>query len=338
MREADIRPAHLLREYNALSAKDADTYFPDRDALEPRPCPACRHDKVVDSFEKNRFPVARCVKCGTLYVTFVPSEEALGEFYKSSPSQQFWSQVFFPSVAESRRERVFRPRVSKIRELLKEHHAKPEIIADIGAGTGIFLEECRSAKFGHNYLAIEPSVDLARSCREKGFDTFEGFAHEAGQSSTWRNFADLVVSFEVIEHVISMESFVNDVASIAKPGGFILLTGLYGSGFDLLSLGKNSNSISPPHHLNFVSHQGVSTLLSRCNLEEVAFLTPGLLDMDIVVNAYNDDESVIDNDFVRHMASRASDAQRSAFQRFLSENGLSSHMWIIARKPETPKN
>jgi len=333
MREFDIRPADLLREYNRLSVEDADTYFPDRDKLEPRPCPACHHDKTADPFEKNRFPIARCVNCGTLYVTAVPTEAALGEFYKSSPSQLFWSQVFFPTVAEARREKIFRPRVARIRDLLAEHNIVPDRIADVGAGTGMFLEECRSAEFGNEYLAVEPSVDLSRSCREKGIETFEGFAGDAGSSPDWQNYADLVVSFEVIEHVISMEAFINDVAAVAKPGGFVLLTGLYGSGFDLLTLGEKSNSISPPHHLNFVSHQGVTELLARCNLEEIAFLTPGVLDVDIVLNAYRDDSSAITDDFVHHMVSRASDQQRQAFQTYLSENGLSSHMWIVARKP-----
>jgi SAM-dependent methyltransferase len=333
MREFDIRPAEFLREYNRLSAEDADTFFPERDKLVLRLCPACGNEKTSNPFEKNRFLIARCDNCGTQYVTSVPTEEALGEFYRSSPSQKYWSQVFFPAVAESRREKIFKPRVTRIRDLLKKHNAAPAAIADVGAGTGMFLQECRTAGFGESYLAVEPSVDLARTCRENGFETFEGFANEVGASAAWHGFADLVVSFEVIEHVISIEAFINDVAAVAKPGGFVLLTGLYGSGFDLLALGENSNSISPPHHLNFVSHQGVSELLARCNLEEIAFLTPGVLDVDIVLNAYKEDPDVIDNDFVRHMVSRASDEQRQAFQSYLSENCLSSHMWIIARKP-----
>ena len=69
MREFDIRPAEFLREYNRLSAEDADTFFPERDKLVLRLCPACGNEKTSNPFEKNRFLIARCDNCGTQYVT-----------------------------------------------------------------------------------------------------------------------------------------------------------------------------------------------------------------------------------------------------------------------------
>jgi len=333
MRESDIRPAVLRDEYLRLQAKDAKTYFPDREALVHRPCPACESGVKIDEFEKDGFPFARCGDCGTLYATAVPTEETLLEFYRDSPSQQYWAQVFFPAVAEARREKIFRPRVIRIKELLASEGVEPAVITDVGAGAGMFLEECRAANFGKKFLAIEPNKDLASTCRDKGFDTFEGFAADAAVDPLWKGVADLVVSFEVIEHVLSMEGFVKEMALLAKPSGLILLTGLCGTGFDILTLGERSNAISAPHHLNFISREGVRALLARSGLKEVAFLTPGKLDVDIVANAFNDNPDVITDGFVRHLVSQASDEQRDAFQDYLARNGLSSHMWIVARRP-----
>jgi len=86
--------------------------------------------------------------------------------------------------------------------------------------------------------------------------------------------------------------------------------------------------VSPPHHLNFLSRAGLSALLTRVGLEEIAFLTPGQLDVDIVRNA-----GLPADPFLAHLLGQGTDAQRAAFQRFLAENGLSSHMWVLARRP-----
>jgi Tfp pilus assembly protein FimV len=67
-------------------------------------------------------------------------------------------------------------------------------------------------------------------------------------------------------------------------------------------------------------------------LEQTAFLTPGQLDLDIVRNALREKPELVDNRFVRDLALHADDDTRTAFQGFLASNGLSSHMWIVARR------
>lgn len=333
MRESDIRPSDLLDEYLRLSAKDAKTLFPGRECLIDRLCPACGGAGVIDKFEKNGFPIARCDTCRTLYVTAAPSDEALGEYYRSSPSQDFWANVFTPAVADARRDKIVRPRIRRIKEILAHIGASPEDVTDVGAGAGIFLDECRRAGLGSRHRAVEPAKILADACREKGLDVFEGFAGDAAQDQAYGAWADLVTAFEVIEHVLHPASFIREMARLARPGGHILMTGLCGTGFDILVLGKHSRAIAPPHHLTFLSHDGVSRLLADAGLDEVRFLTPGELDVDIVANALKENPAAVDDEFIRHLALQASDEQRDAFQNFLSQNGLSSHMWIVARRP-----
>ena len=333
MREDDIRPADLLNEYLRLSSRDAETYFPDRERLSGRPCPACGGRDAVDAFEKDGFPVARCAACRTLYVTAVPAKEALDAYYRGSPSQKYWANVFTPAVAETRRRKIVRPRVERIKALLADLGRDPAEVLDVGAGQGMFLEECRATGLGRRHRAVEPAADSAAAAAKKGFDVFTGFAREAAGDDAWRGRADLVTAFEVIEHVTDPVTFVGELAALAAPGGHILMTGLCGTGFDILVLRQHSRAIAPPHHLTFLSHAGVGRLLRGAGLEEVSFFTPGLLDVDIVANAYAADPAAVGDGFARHLVSAASDGERQAFQRFLAENGLSTHMWIVARRP-----
>ena len=326
MRESDIRPEALLTEYLRLSAEDAGHFFSDAAAFVHRACPGCGADTPLAAFVKSGFAYARCSACASLYAVPSPEPGRLGAFYADSPSQHYWGKVFFPAVAEARRAKIFRPRVERIRALLTEYGMVGDTVMDVGAGTGIFLEECRALAVGQRLLAVEPSVEMAEICRSKGFETLQGFAAEA---IAWHGRADLVASFEVIEHVHSPAEFLADLRALARPGGLVLVTGLCGTGFDILTLGPDSKAVSPPHHLNFLSRAGVSALLARVGLDEIAFLTPGQLDVDIVRNT-----KLPADPFLAHLLGDGSETQRAAFQRFLAENGLSSHMWVLARRPE----
>jgi SAM-dependent methyltransferase len=206
-------------------------------------------------------------------------------------------------------------------------------IIDVGAGTGVMLEEIRASGIEANLLAIEPTPALAKICRQKKIETFEGFASEAALDPCLKDSASFVVSFEVIEHVVSPIEFLNALSSLIIPGGYVMFTGLCGSGFDILVLGEHSNSVSPPHHLNFLSRNGVSELLKRCGLTEVFFTTPGVLDVDIIKNTFAKKPQALDDDFLRSIFEKEDDALLSNFQEFITNNDLSSHMWVLAQKP-----
>lgn len=331
MREADIRPADVLNEYLRLSADDARTFFPDRTAFVPRACPACDANEPAPAFEKHGFDLVSCRRCESLYVDPVPTAERLDSFYRDSPSTRYWANVFFPAVAEARRSRIYYPRAKRTLTLAEEAGVTVHSVADVGAGAGIFLEEIVALLPDVRPLAVEPGHDLVSSCRKKGFETFPGFVEEA--LAEWGGRADLVTCFEVIEHVFAPAPFVAALGALARPGGLIVISGLCGDGFDIRTLGARSKAVSPPHHLNFMSRKGVETLVKRAGLTFVSFSTPGLLDVDIVLNALREDKAAVEDDVLRAYLLDASEGERAALQERLISEQRSSHMWIVAQRP-----
>lgn len=331
MREADIRPQDVLNEYLRLSAADAQDFFTDRRHFEDRSCPGCGAESPALLFTKNGFDVVACPGCDSRYVNPAPKDEVLDAFYRDSPSTRYWANVFFPAVAEARRERIFRPRAQKISALLTGPQKR---VLDVGAGYGLFLEEVRDLEPNFTLRAIEPGTDLAAVCRAKNIETFEGFAHAAAADPDWNGWADLVTSFEVIEHVVDVAGFIDSLAALARPGGLILVTGLCGTGFDIEVLGVRSNAVSPPHHLNFVSPAGVTALAARTGLELVDFSTPGQLDIDIVCNALAEYPDAVADEVLRERLLSATPEERQHLQDDLVAQNRSSHMWAIMRKPE----
>src|ERR1700691_635732 len=113
MKEAEIRPEHLLQRYLELSAEDAERCFAaaDREAIA---CVACGADGAEPQFTKHGFVYARCAVCGTLYQSPRPKIKAFEHFYRDSAWSRFWAEEFFPAVAEARRDSIFRPRVERL--------------------------------------------------------------------------------------------------------------------------------------------------------------------------------------------------------------------------------
>jgi SAM-dependent methyltransferase len=328
MKEYDIRPADLYHRYLELLEADAAVYFSTADR-EDLPCPACDSPGLEPAFEKSGFTMVACRNCGTLFQSPRPPREDFARFYQESPSAHYWAETFFPAVAEVRRRNLFQPKVEMIAQLCQEEGFWPQVLADIGAGYGIFLEEWRHKFPQTELIAIEPHPELAARCKENNFHVIECFAEDASEI---HGCLDMVVAQEVIEHVHSPVDFCTSLWHLLRPGGRLVLTSLTVSGFDIQVLWEHCRSICPPVHLNFMSIDGFRHLLTRVGFRHIRIFTPGRLDVDIVRNVVADKPHILRGQrFIHHLLSQDENCL-AEFQNFLSENRLSSHCWIWAEK------
>lgn len=331
MKEEDIRPSYLHEEYLRLSKDDASKFFSDDSSRQVILCPACNSENIESCFVKDGFGFVQCCDCGTLYQSPRPSIKEFERFYVDSPSSNYWAEVFSPKIAEARRELMFRPRVNKISEYCKEKSIPHKTIVDVGSGYGIFLEEWRNKHPEDLVCAIEPGMKLAQVCRDKNIETLEVLAENAKE---WDEKGDLVTCFEVIEHVHSPISFIESLKMLVKPGGYVLVSGLCVDGYDIQVLWDESKSISPPHHINFMSVRGFELLFERAGFESIDVITPGILDVDIVKKALDSNRELVNNNRFASFLSKCSESIQSDFQEFLQHHRMSSHVWIFAKRPE----
>ena len=327
MKESEIRPQDLLARYVELSAQDAERCFRDERRYD-MPCVACGSMEPVPQFVKSGFAYAQCGWCGTLYQTPRPPIEAFESFYRDSESSRYWAEVFFPAVAEARREKIFRPRVARLRQYCAERGMAIRRLIDVGAGYGIFVEEWRRCDPAVEIVAVEPSAHLAAACRAKGIDVVEEVAENV---SGMDGFADLVTCFEVLEHSHDPLTFVRALKRLVRSGAMLFVSTLCIDGFDLQVLWDRSTQISPPHHINFLSVRGFEALFARGGLSSVEVSTPGQLDVDIVRNAANKNAELLEQH--RFLGALLRDDIAENFQAFLSRNCLSSHAWVFGVKP-----
>ncbi|MBI4707952.1 MAG: class I SAM-dependent methyltransferase [Candidatus Omnitrophica bacterium] len=325
MKEEDIRKRKVFNKYLSLVAEDVKSYFIPQDFARIN-CPACGSRKYDFEFKKIEFAYTSCRNCATLFLNPRPPFDILKKFYSLSPSTSFWVKKFFEPVAQIRREKIFRPRAVAISKLIKK---KKLLIADIGAGFGLFLDELKKIMPENEYIAIEPSTEMAGICASKGLGTECCCLEEMqGRDGSF----DLLTSFELAEHLYDPQVFFEKVYSLLKPGGIFLLTTLNGKGFDIQLLWESSKSISPPHHLNFFNLVSIQLLLRKLGFEIINISTPGKLDWDIVEGMIKNEGAEVGR-FWHDLAYNSNEKMKQEFQAWISGNQLSSHMQIIVRRP-----
>ena len=102
-------------------------------------------------------------------------------------------------------------------------------------------------------------------------------------------------------------------------------------GFDIQMLGKYSNSIYPPYHINFFNPKSIEILLKKIGFKILHIDTPGKLDLSIVEN----NQSFLKGKkkiFIKYIFKNTSKKYKQDFQKYLQVNKLSSHMRVVVKK------
>ena len=329
MKEEEIRPKHLREKFLWLSKEDIKTFFgPDKVRVHS-PCPACGREQGFSfQFNKHGFDYVECSGCETLFVNPRPVEKDINDYYVHSKAAKYWSTHLFRETEEARRKHIFAPKAKMVLDIVEEflEAGLQKNLLDVGMGYGIFAEEIRKYGYFERIVGIEPSQPLGSVCKEKGFEIV---ALPVEEVNYVENSFSVAVSFEVVEHVESPQKFIKAIGNLLQKDGLLIISTLNLHGFELLSLWDKSESVFPPHHINFFNLSSLTLLLSKCGFRVIKAFTPGKLDVDIVQNHI---DKVQKNHFVRYLLTKTSDSVKKNFQEFLMANNLSSHMWLVAQK------
>lgn len=329
MKEDDIRPSYLMQGQSERFLTDIRRLLQHKGDFVHTSCPACESASSDIAFEKYDLTYALCHNCGTLYVNPRPSPAILEEYYVHSENYAYWNRYVFPASEEVRREKIFRPRVQRVTEICRRQGVKTRTLLEVGAGFGTFCEEMRQYGLFDRLIAVEPTPDLAETCRLKGLEVIQEPIEHVNLST---ESVDVIVSFETIEHLFSPKDFLLICAKLLAPNGLLVLTCPNIKGFDLVVLGAASDTVDV-EHLNYFHPTSLSFLLTTCGYEVLEIMTPGRLDAELVrKKALLHEFDLSNQPFLRQILLEAWEQVAAAFQDFLVQANLSSHMWVVARR------
>ncbi|MCA9291921.1 MAG: class I SAM-dependent methyltransferase [Phycisphaerales bacterium] len=323
--EQELCPDALLAGQEAAFHRDILRLQARRAEFVDVACPACGADDAAPIFSKHTFAYGRCAACATIYMSPRPSEAVMADYYASSENYRYWATHIFPASEDARREKVHRPWLERVIAACAGLR-RPRLL-EVGAGFGTFAALAAGSGRFEDVTVVEPTPELAAHCAARGLNVILHRIEDVPAGAR----ADVIVSFEVIEHLFEPHRMVDACAAMLQPGGLLVLSCPNGLGFDIAMLGAASLAVDP-EHVNLFNPRSLSRLVESCGFEVVSLTTPGRLDVEFVHDAIARGETDVSDPFLRRVLVDEYDRLGWPFQQFLASHGLSSHMWLVARR------
>jgi len=322
-----MRPEKIYKDIIRQREIDGKTFFNkyNNDFIDVN-CPACGNKGKL-LFKKYGFEHKLCEKCRTMFCSPRPTEELLNIYYNQFESPKMWTRLLLETGVE-RKMLQYEPRVNKIISIISQNRRRDGGIAvDIGAGSGAFSRCLKKTGFFTKVIALDLSEDCINVCRKSGLDTICGTIYDLRDYS-----ADLLCINDLIEHLFDPLNFLNKCHKVLRDESYISIATPNGEGFDFKIFEKDTENIVPPEHLNYFNCFSLDLLLARAGFKTICLETPGKLDVEIVLNKRNKGYPIGKNNEYINFLLEQNEETLDNFQKFLSENKLSSHMFIIGKK------
>jgi SAM-dependent methyltransferase len=326
--ESEIRPDNLMEGQKRAFANDVRGLQERSGQFVDVACPACASRNPRSLFSKNGFAYVACGVCDTMYLNPRPSPEVLDWYYANSENYAYWNKHIFPASEAARRDKIFRPRAERLKGLCAKYDVSGGAMLEVGSGFGTFGEEIRKLGVFDRYIGVEPTPDLAATCRARGLEIIEKPIEHIDLTGID---VSCVAAFEVIEHLFDPSQFLAAVRKAMRPGALLVVSCPNGKGFEIDVLQQAAGSVDP-EHLNYFHPESLSRCVAAGGFEVLEVLTPGELDAELVrKKALEGAVDLSGQRFLKQVLIDRWNDLGGPFQKFLKDNMLSSHMWLVAR-------
>lgn len=195
--------------------------------------------------------VLECAQCSHWFTNPSTWPESLEDEYSDLEDLEYLSLI-----------EIKRKTFKKAADLVTKFISPPGTMLEIGSYAGLFLDEMRNR--GFDVIGIEPSRWGSELSRTRGHQVFQGIAEEVLANEPIPQ-ADLVVSWDVLEHVADPTSFVSLLSDAAKPGGIVVISTLDRGNWFPRVLGKRWPWIIPMH-LHYFDQKMMKKLGTQASL------------------------------------------------------------------------
>lgn len=185
-----------------------------------------------------------------------PKEEDLRELYQSP--------TYFKGDGESgywdyERESSLMSRTYQVRHrLLGLKPLGQASILEVGCGTGTYGDFLKS----QNYVGMEINPIAARQARDRGLNIIEGEWQKTPDSTF-----DCAAFFDVLEHLLHPEEFLQNLRCKLRKNGKIWFTTPSTGSFLAKVMGRNWVSYKRPEHVLLYQRKNLSRLLQQSGFE-----------------------------------------------------------------------
>jgi SAM-dependent methyltransferase len=245
------------------------------DDLEKVPCDFCGKDNSKDVIVRpDGLKVVECSGCGLSYLSPRPKKELISKFYEadyftkpnhSGPSSSIGYPDYF---SEKNRSMLNRIAGEKYQIMCRYVNPQNMRCLEIGCAAGEFSSLL--SQRGAQVVGIDLSARAIQEAKSR-YPQVNFF--QADITTLSEQPFDVILAFEVIEHVISPTEFLKAVFTRLRPGGFaVLTTPNYACGKSLGAKRWSGFSTSF-EHLYFFTPDALTACASAAGLATVDWLT-----------------------------------------------------------------
>lgn len=208
-------------------------------------CPICNSDQLSVMSKYHKDHLVKCENCGFVFSDIIPAYTDLIQYY----SERYERTKYFSPITRKRYE-----------ELLDgfEKYRKTGKILDIGCGYGFFLEVAKEK--GWEVYGCELSKDAVAECEKKGIKMHFG---DISTSPFDPGTYDVIVSIEVIEHLIDPNPYLKSSFDLLRSGGIFYVTTPNFDSYLRYRLGPQYDVIDFPNHLGYYTKKTLRDVFER---------------------------------------------------------------------------
>ncbi len=226
----------------------------------PHPCPLCSGSKD-DELHRHRGRIVRCLSCGLVRQDPIPSLDELSDIYRADDYFRLQRPAGIGYRDYFRDEGMYRPYFRRKIAVLARYARPPGRLLEVGAAAGYALDE--AARAGWEVEGLELSTSAVAYGRARfGVNARVGSITDLPEDGS----RDVVVAFQVIEHLPRVRDGIDAVVRSVRPGGIVMLTTPDHSSLVRRSL-RGLWPAYRPEHLLYFDPTTIRTLLERSGLE-----------------------------------------------------------------------
>jgi SAM-dependent methyltransferase len=220
-------------------------------------CPSCGSSELNDFFQQNvidpiteeKFHILSCKSCGVAFTSPFPSNMEL--YY---PSQYRGYGPLVTWVLQT----FYKYHISKWNQLFDS----PGTALEIGCGAGFMLAPL--SRMGWHVKGLERTEAMAAHAREKlGLDVTSEDLSDLPAEQTY----DLIIIFNVLEHLDDPYTTLKTSAKHLNPGGKIVISVPNFCSFQARFAGPYWLHLDPPRHLFHFTPESLEVILSHAGLK-----------------------------------------------------------------------
>nr|MBI3613444.1 class I SAM-dependent methyltransferase [Nitrospirota bacterium] len=241
-------------------------------------CPLCDEDGSRPRFAKDGFSVVECRACRLRYVNPRPTRPWLDAWYRH---EYFALSHEDASGAQHLQHGAIKTATARLRLQLLGTAPSSGRLVDVGCGGGFFVRAATTG--GWDAVGIEPSIEAARCAAQT--QQIRIIAGRLEETPLVAGRFDVITMFDVLEHVASPKTFLEEARRLLAPGGRLVIETPNMAGWLPRLMGKRHPWVRPPEHLTYFTPSTLRRLLEQggFRVDQLHGSTEKVLTLDYVL-------------------------------------------------------